>query len=111
MSASETAMGDAASSPLIPEYLAGRLTVNIETAGQVLSMGRGAAYRAAARGEIPTLTFGGRKVVPVAKLLALVGIDPERWEAEPATGSATATVHALNATKKECDQHAPPHTA
>jgi hypothetical protein len=64
---------------LIPVELRGHLTTDVETAGRLLGLGRAAAYRAAQRGEIPTLRLGGRKVVPVPRLLALVGLelDPE----------------------------------
>lgn len=50
-----------------------RLTVTVPEAGQLLGIGRDSAYRAADRGEIPTLKLGRRLVVPVPKLLALLG--------------------------------------
>lgn len=53
--------------------LRGRLTVTVPEAGEVLGIGRGVAYRAAAAGEIPTLMLGRRLLVPVPKLLELVG--------------------------------------
>jgi excisionase family DNA binding protein len=49
--------------------------VTIEEAGRFLGLSRSAAYRAAARGEIPTILIGRRLLVPTAKLLAMVGID------------------------------------
>ena len=51
----------------------GRATITVPEAGQLLGLSRDAAYRAANAGEIPTLTLGRRKVVPVATLLAMVG--------------------------------------
>lgn len=54
-----------------------RATITIPEAGQVLGLGEWAAYRAATRGEIPTLTLGRRKVVPVPALLRLLGATEE----------------------------------
>lgn len=45
-----------------------RLTITIPEAGRLLGIGRDAAYRAAKRGEIPTLRLGRRLVVPIAGL-------------------------------------------
>lgn len=55
------------------EELRTRLTVNVPEAGQALGIGRDAAYRAAERGEIPTLRIGRTLRVPVPALLALLG--------------------------------------
>lgn len=59
--------------PLTIADLHDRATCTIDEAGRVLGIGRWAAYRAATRGEIPTLTLGRRKVVPVPALLRLLG--------------------------------------
>lgn len=56
------------------DELRGRLTVSVPEAGRALGIGRDAAYAAAERGEIPTLRIGRRLVVPVPKLLDLVGV-------------------------------------
>ena len=45
-----------------------RRTLTVEEAGQLLGIGRGAAYAAASRGEIPTIRIGRRLVVPVDAL-------------------------------------------
>lgn len=50
-----------------------RATLTVPEAGQVLGIGRNASYRAAANGEIPTLTIGRRILVPTARLLELLG--------------------------------------
>lgn len=50
----------------------GPLTITVPEAGRLLGIGRDAAYRAAERGEIPTLKLGRRIVVPVPKLMALL---------------------------------------
>jgi excisionase family DNA binding protein len=54
--------------------LDGRLTCSVPEAGQLLGIGRDAAYAAAARGELPTLQLGRTLRVPLPKLLALLGI-------------------------------------
>jgi excisionase family DNA binding protein len=50
-----------------------RPTVSVEEAGQILGISRGAAYRAARTGELPTLRFGRRLIVPTARLLEMLG--------------------------------------
>ncbi len=52
-------------------------TLAIEEAGRLLGLGRSSAYRAARRGELPTLQFGRRLVVPTMRLLRLLGAEPE----------------------------------
>jgi excisionase family DNA binding protein len=69
-------------------------------AGQLLGLGRDSAYRAAERGELPTLKLGRRLLVPVPKLLQLLGLDPaaENSEGEPDSppiASAPATLQAI----------------
>ncbi|MBV9859870.1 MAG: DNA-binding protein [Alphaproteobacteria bacterium] len=55
-----------------------RLTVPLwPDAGQALGLGRNSTYDAAARGEIPVLQFGRRKVVPKKKLERMVNGDGE----------------------------------
>ena len=50
-----------------------RLTVTVEEAASLLSLGRTAAYEAIRRGEIPARRLGRRLVVPVPALLAWLG--------------------------------------
>ena len=63
----------------------GRATITVwPEAGQLLGLGRDSAYRAAERGELPTLKLGRRLLVPVPKLLRLLGLDLDaRDEAAP----------------------------
>jgi hypothetical protein len=49
-------------------------TITIEDAGTVLGIGRSSAYAAARRGDLPTITIGRRKVVPTARLRAMLGM-------------------------------------
>ena len=55
--------------------LRGKTTVPIwPDAAHVLGISRNSAFKAAADGSLPTLRFGKRLVVPVPKLLALLGV-------------------------------------
>ena len=45
-----------------------RRTVSIVQAGRALGLGKAGAYRAADAGELKTLKFGERRVVPLAWL-------------------------------------------
>lgn len=74
--------------------LASRLTCTIPEAAQLLGIGRDAAYAAAHRGEIPTLAIGRRLIVPVPRLLELLGISPDMSEDRAPTRS-TATTNAV----------------
>lgn len=60
----------------VVDSLQGRLTVSVPEAGRLLGIGRDASYAAAARGEIPSLRLGRRVVVPVPRLLELLGAAP-----------------------------------
>lgn len=52
-----------------------RPTLSIPEAGEVLGISRDLAYRAAARGDIPTVRLGPKRLrVPTAQLLALLGV-------------------------------------
>lgn len=55
-----------------------RPTVSVEEAGEIVGVGRSAAYEAARTGDIPTLKIGRRLLVPVARLRAMLGEDPTR---------------------------------
>ncbi|MFI2666680.1 helix-turn-helix domain-containing protein [Micromonospora carbonacea] len=50
-------------------------TISVVEAGKVLGIGRGAAYEAARRGQIPTIKIGQRLRVPTARLLAILNGD------------------------------------
>ena len=51
----------------------GRATISVEEAGQLLEIGRGKAYDCARNGEIPCLSLGRLKLVPVPALLRMLG--------------------------------------
>ena len=52
-------------------------TISLEQAGELLGVSRRTAYRAAARGQIPTIRIGRRWFVPTARLLDLLGLSPD----------------------------------
>lgn len=61
-------LDEALSRPTIPVPDAGKLFFGI---------GRNAAYAAAKRGDFQTIEVGGRIVVPVAPLAAMLGLQPK----------------------------------
>jgi excisionase family DNA binding protein len=60
-------------------------TLTVKRAGELLGLSRSAAYRAAATGELPTLAFGRRLVVPPSACW--------RCSASPSRDSADAREH------------------
>jgi excisionase family DNA binding protein len=52
-------------------------TISVEQAAKLLGVSRSAAYRAAASGQLPTLAFGRRLLVPTAPLLRMLGLPVE----------------------------------
>lgn len=59
-------------------------TIDVEQAGRLLGLARGAAYRARAAGDIPSIKVGGKYRVPTAKLREMLGLPPH----SPSSGSA-----------------------
>lgn len=51
-------------------------TMSVSTAGEVLGISRGAAYRGAASGDIPTIKIGRRLLVPTAALRRMLEGEP-----------------------------------
>jgi excisionase family DNA binding protein len=58
--------------------------LSVEHAGRLLGLGRSASYEAVRRGELPTLKFGRRLLVPTGKVLELLGLDPAHLTAPAA---------------------------
>jgi excisionase family DNA binding protein len=54
------------------EAVTERLALSIPEAAKALGISRNHAYTMAAKGEIPTKTFGKRRVVPVEALKAIL---------------------------------------
>jgi hypothetical protein len=58
----------------------GRATCSVEGAAGILGVGRCTAYEAASSGALPTIRVGRRLLVPVPRLLNLLGIPlPAEW--------------------------------
>ena len=51
-----------------------RPTVTVEQAGAWIGLSRAAAYEAARRDDLPTITINGRKHVRVVDLLGIMGL-------------------------------------
>lgn len=58
-----------------PISAAETLTVTVEAAARLLGIGRGSAYDAARRGELPTIRIGRRLLVPLAALNAMLACE------------------------------------
>ena len=52
-------------------------TISVEHAAKLLGLSRSAAYRAAASGQLPTIAFGRRLLVPTSRLLEMLGLSVE----------------------------------
>ena len=65
-----------------------RLVLTVAEAGELLGISRAFAYELVARGELPVVRLGRRRLVPKVALLALLGAD-----LSPATlGDDTASI-------------------
>jgi excisionase family DNA binding protein len=49
-------------------------TMSVERAAKLLGVSRSVAYRAAASGQLPTISFGRRLLVPTCRLLEMLGL-------------------------------------
>lgn len=54
-----------------------RLTLTVEEAAGVLGISKWLAYALVRRGELPSIRLGGRVVVPVARLQAMLAGEEE----------------------------------
>ena len=61
----------------LPEVTALPPTLSVGHAARLLGVSRSTAYRAAASGQLPTLAFGRRLLVPTARLLEMLGLPAE----------------------------------
>jgi excisionase family DNA binding protein len=52
-------------------------TISVEHAARLLGVSRSSAYRAAASGQLPTISFGRRLLVPTSRLLEMLGLSVE----------------------------------
>ena len=59
----------------------GRATCSVEEAGSIIGVGRCTAFEQAAAGTLPTIRVGRRLLVPVPRLLSMLGIAlPDEWQ-------------------------------
>ncbi len=56
-----------------PQTADDRLVYTVAEAGELLGISRAFAYELVARGELPVICLGRRRLVPKVALLALVG--------------------------------------
>jgi excisionase family DNA binding protein len=70
-------------------HLAGddRLVFTVAEAGELLGISRAFAYELVARGELPVIRLGRRRLVPKIALLALVGAGDSPLDAGPGTST------------------------
>ena len=61
----------------LPDNPAAEPTISVQRAGQLLGISRGAAYAAAAAGDIPTIRVGRRLLVPTAALRRMLALDAQ----------------------------------
>jgi excisionase family DNA binding protein len=70
----------------VPQTPDERLVYTVAEAGELLGISRAFAYELVARGELPVICLGRRRLVPKLALLALVGQGSEEIrEAPPLT--------------------------
>ena len=62
-----------------------RMTITVGEAAEMLGISRTSAYLCARRREIPTVRFGRRVLVPVARFMAMLEADPPPDENDDAT--------------------------
>jgi excisionase family DNA binding protein len=62
----------------IPRTPEERLVYTVVEAGELLGISRAFAYELVARGELPVICLGRRRLVPKVALLALVGMGTDR---------------------------------
>jgi excisionase family DNA binding protein len=62
--------------PSLPSVDDERLVYSVAEAGALLGISRAFAYELVARGELPVIRLGRRRLIPRAALLALIGVEP-----------------------------------
>ncbi len=53
-----------------------RLVYSVSEAAELLGIGRSTAYELVARGELPSVAIGGRRVITRPTLTELLGVEP-----------------------------------
>jgi len=52
--------------------MTGRLTVSVPEAAKLLGLSRSSTYEAVRRGDLPSIRVGGRVLIPIQRLEALI---------------------------------------
>jgi len=66
--------------PALPRAEGERLVLTVAEAGELLGISRAFAYELVARGELPVIRLGRRRLVPKRALLALIDVDVEQTD-------------------------------
>jgi len=66
-----------------PQTTDDRLVYTVAEAGELLGISRAFAYELVARGELPVICLGRRRLVPKIALLALVGQTSAEEQSDP----------------------------
>jgi excisionase family DNA binding protein len=53
-------------------------TLTVEEAARLLGISRGLAFQAVRRGDIPSIRIGGRILIPIARLHAMLDAESEK---------------------------------
>jgi len=64
-----------------------RLTMTVPEAGEILGLGRTAAYEAARTGQLPTLRIGHRLLVPLGAMEKMLSVRPGTLSKANLTGN------------------------
>jgi excisionase family DNA binding protein len=65
-----------------------RLAIAVEEAAHLLGISRSLAYELCARGELPTIRFGRRLVIPRRALVAMIENVEASWSTRPDPSAA-----------------------
>lgn len=68
-------------------WMAPKLALSVTEAANAIAISRASAYRMVDRGELPSITIGGRKVVPVAALEAWIAEQTSNVDARKAAAA------------------------
>ncbi len=93
--------------PTPPHAESDRLVFTVAEAGELLGISRAFAYELVARGELPVIRLGRRRLIPKRALLELVGMDPA---ASPGSDSVTRLVGGPGSDLPSIDHPAPLRT-
>jgi len=68
-----------------------KLTLSADEVAALLGLSRAKVYDAIRTGEIPSIRFGRRVLVPRASLYALVGAEPPPLSSDPSSAASSSS--------------------